>query len=402
MGFTILAAILFLGGTALGFYHYVVTPGPGLIPEEYQETYQGRINILALGIDSGINGKPVNPQATMTGTRSDANYLISFDPETKEVGVLSIPRDTRVYIPDVVFGYEKMAHAHAYGGPALAVKTAEGFLDVPIHYYVRVDFEGFKKAVDALGGVDIDVPQDMYYNDPSQQLLIDLKKGPQHLDGDKALQLVRYRSYDNGDIGRVQVQLLFLKTLANKAKSLSGVLKTPELIRTLGQYIKTDLSTQDILNLASMAPDVSIDDVKMAMVPGIDKNIDDKDGRGELSYWLADREATSKLVEGLIRGISKERNAAITVAIQNGNGIAGSADRLRTFLLDKGFNVSAVGNAKRQDYAETRIVAPSGKRSSQYSVLNSIKDNCPGAKTYTGTVPDGVDVLIIVGKDVTF
>lgn len=397
LGLVIIASVLFLGGATLGFFKFIATPNPGLIPPEDQDTYQGRINVLALGIDTGVNGKLLNPQADITGTRSDVMILVSFDPETKEVGLLSIPRDTRVYIPEKVFSYEKIAHAHAYGGPDLAVKTAEGFLDVPIHYYVRVDFEAFKKAVDALGGVDVDVPQDMYYSDPYQNLLIDLKKGPQLLNGDQALQLVRYRQYNNGDIGRIGVQELFLKALVKKAASLSGVLKIPELIRTLSPYVKTDLSTEDILNLANMALGVKPENVKMAWIPGTDKYIDD--GQGELSYWLADREETNKLVDELVRGISKERNATIAVAIQNGNGVAGSADALATILRDQGFNVVSVGNAGKQDYAETRVVSKVDKKSSQYSVLNSIKDMCPGAKSSTGNAPSDADVLIILGKD---
>jgi LCP family protein required for cell wall assembly len=399
VGLVVFMAVLFLGGVAYGFYHYWKNPSlEGLIPESELDIWPGRINILALGIDSGINGKPVNPQATMTGTRSDTMILVSFDPETKDVGLLFIPRDTRVFIPDG-HGYEKAAHAHAYGGPDLAIRTVEQFLDVPIHHYVRVDFEGFKRVVDALDGVEFDIPQDMYYSDPSQNLLIDLKKGPTVLDGDKALQLVRYRQYENGDIGRVAVQKKFLEALFARAKSLSTVLKIPQLYTALAPYVKTDLTYDDIVNLASLASDVSLESLKIATVPGIDKYIDD--GHGELSYWVADSEQTAKLVDELIRGISRERNASISVAVQEGNGVAGSADALAASLRAEGFNVVSVGKANRQDYQETRIVAPSGKRSSQYLVLTGISASCPGAKSFTGSVPEGADVLIIVGKDFT-
>jgi len=392
------AVVLFLGGAAFGFYrHLATTPAPELIPPEYLETYEGRINILAMGIDTGVNGKLVNPQADRTGTRSDVMILISFDPEIKEVGLINIPRDTRVYISEQVFAYEKIAHAHAYGGPSLAVKTVEDFLNVPIHYYVRVDFEAFKKAVNVLNGIDFDVPQDMKYDDPAQNLYIDLKKGPQTLDGDKALQLVRFREYVDGDISRIAIQQQFLKAVVKKLASMASVLKLPELVQTLSPYIKTDLSPDDILNLAYMAAGVSVDNVKMATLPGSDKWIDD--GQGELSYWVADREATDKTVDELARGISKERNATIAVAIQNGNGVAGAADKLATILRDKGFNVVSVGNSNKQDYEETRIIAPSDKRSSQYLVSNSIRDDCPDAKSVVDGVPNGVDVLIIVGKD---
>ena len=388
--------LLFLAGAAFGFYRYATGPSKTLIPPQYVEVYEGRINILLLGIDAGVNGKLKNPLVDQNGTRSDVVILVSLDPETKEVGALWIPRDTRVYVPDVVFDYEKVTHAHAYGGPALAVKTVEGFLNVPIHHYARIDFEGFRKAVDLLGGVDIDVPHDMDYDDPYQNLHIPLKKGPQHLDGDQALGLVRFRDYRNGDIGRIQVQELFLKALIKKAVSLSGALKIPELIRTMTPYAKTDLATQDILNLANMALAVKPENVRMAIVPGSAQDIND--GGQVLSYWVSDRVGTEELVNEIIRGMSREKNALVRVAIENGNGVSGAADALATVLRAEGFNVVSVGNASKQGYAETRVIAKTEK-AARWSVLRSLKTYCPQAKTYSGNVPTGADVLIIVGRD---
>ena len=391
------AVLLFLAGAAFGLYRFTSQLSPGLVPDEYKPTYEGRINILVLGIDTGVNGTLKNPQADITGTRSDVVMLVSFDPVTKEVGILSIPRDTRVYIPEVVFDYEKVAHAHAYGGPELSVKTVAGFLGVDIHHYVRFDFEAFKKAIDLLGGVDVDVPQDMNYDDPYQNLHIHLKKGMQHLNGEQALGLVRYRyGYEDGDIGRIETQEIFLKALIKKAASLSGAMKIPELIKTMSPYVKTDLSTQDILNLANMAIGVKPEDVRMGIVPGVPQNI--SDGREELSYWVADRTATDELVDDLIRGISKEKNALIKVAVQNGNGVAGAADALAAKLRADGFDVVSVGNASKQDYAETRVVA-SGNSAAMWAVLRCLKDVCSQAKTYEGKVPSGAQVLVIVGKD---
>jgi len=107
IGFVVLAVLLFALGAAAGFYRYLLASGREIIPPEYIETYQGRINILVMGIDAGVSGHTSNPQADLTGTRSDVNMLVSFDPEIKEAGVLAIPRDTRVYIPEEVFRYEK-------------------------------------------------------------------------------------------------------------------------------------------------------------------------------------------------------------------------------------------------------------------------------------------------------
>lgn len=406
LGIVAIALILFSGGLVFGFYRYTAIPSPTLIPAEDQPAYEGRINILVLGIDGGVDGQL--RYKDLTGTRSDVMILASFDPVTKDVGLLSIPRDTRVFIPEAevpgtglvtIDDYQKVAHAHAYGGPELAKATIEQWLGVTIHHYVRFDFEGFKKAVDALGGVDVDVPQDMVYKDPYQNLDINLKKGMQHLNGDQALEMVRFREYFNGDIGRIKTQEIFLAALVKKAASLSGVLKIPELISAVSPYVKTDLNTQDILNLANMALGVKPENVRMGMVPGKDDYIDDADGNGPLSYWIADRQGTIDLVNSLVRGISKEQNATIKVAIENGNGVAGTADALATFLRDEGFNVVSVGNSQKQDYAETRVIAGAAFQSAQWAVIKSVRATCPDAKTFSGKVPSGVDVLVVVGKD---
>lgn len=162
-----------------------------------------------------------------------------------------------------------------------------------IHHHIRFDFEGFKAAVDALGGVDVDVPQDMEYKDEYQDLDINLQKGMQHLNGDQALEMVRFRRYTNGDIGRIETQWIFLKALVKKASGLSGVLKIPDLVNAVSPYVKTDLSMQDILSLANMALGVKPENVRYGTVPGKVENIDDRDRNGSLSYWIADRRKPS-------------------------------------------------------------------------------------------------------------
>ena len=210
-----MALVLFLGGLVFGFYKYATAPSD--LGMELGADLTGRINILVLGVDAGINGQE--------WTRSDVNMVVSIDPITKDAAIMSIPRDTRVFIPGKIAEYSKMGHAHAYGGPNLAIETVERFLDIEIDFYVRVDFEAFKQAVDALGGIDMDIPVSGEYSDPAQNLYIKLEKGPAHLDGQKALELVRYRGYANADIGRIEVQELFLKALIKKAASLANILK---------------------------------------------------------------------------------------------------------------------------------------------------------------------------------
>jgi LCP family protein required for cell wall assembly len=391
LGYFVLALVLFSGGLVFGFYKYATAPSE--FEMELGEDLTGRINVLVLGVDAGVNG-----QKTNEWTRSDVNMVVSVDPVTKDAAIVSIPRDTRVFIPGKIAEYSKMGHAHAYGGPDLAIQTVEQFLDIEIDYYVRVDFEAFKQAVDALGGVDMDIPVSGEYSDPAQNLYIKLEKGPAHLDGQKALELVRFRGYDNADIGRIQVQELFLKALVKKAASLSNVLKIRSLYEELQPYFGTDLTFHEVVKLAEIATGIDPDSVQMAMVPGIDKYL--SENGMEISYWVPDGSETEQMVDNLIKGMSRERNAAVKIAIENGNGISGTADALATILRDLGFQVVSVGNANKQDYEDTRVVAKGSDQVPQALALRSVRRVCPSAKAYNGSsIPEGADVLIIVGKD---
>ena len=158
-----------------------------------------RTNILVLGADKG----EYDPG------RTDTIILVSVDPKAKEVGVLSVPRDTRVMIPGR--GYNRINTAYAFGGPQLAKKTVENWLGIDIDYYVVVDFAGFEHIVDTLGGVEIDVEKRMRYQDRAQGLHIDLHPGRQVLDGRQALNYIRYRADGLGDVSLVDpVQELYV------------------------------------------------------------------------------------------------------------------------------------------------------------------------------------------------
>ena len=149
----------------------------------------GQLNMLILGLDG------LDADAPEQARRSDSLLLASFDPARQNVAVLSIPRDTLVQIPgrDEPEG-DKINHAHAYGGVALARQTAADFLSVPIDFYLTVDDGGFVKMIDSLGGIGIYVEDDMDYEDPYQNLYIHIKRGYQLMDGATAAKYVRFRS----------------------------------------------------------------------------------------------------------------------------------------------------------------------------------------------------------------
>ena len=213
--------------------------------------------------------------------RSDTLFVEMLDPKSNNISLLSIPRDTMVKIPDR--GWDKINHAFAFGGHKLTQQTVEEFLGIQINNYVVVDFKGFKGLVDAIGGIDINVEKDMYYEDPYDNLVIDLQQGRQHLDGAKAIQYVRYRD-EEGDIGRIKRQQHFMAAIYEKITSTEILTKVPGLVKELVTMIKTDIPVTDMIKLAKAMNKTMKDEkgLNMAMVPGEPVYID------EISYWVPD------------------------------------------------------------------------------------------------------------------
>ncbi len=229
-------------------------------------------NIVVLGVDE-------RPSENDVG-RSDTLFVVMFDKDSKSISLLSIPRDTRVRIPG--HGWDKINHAYAYGGRELTQKTVEELLGIRIDNYVMVDFKGFKGLVDAIGGIDINVEKDMYYYDDWDGFKVDLKKGPQHLDGETAIQYVRYRD-EEGDIGRIKRQQHFMMAVYDKITSADMLLHVPGLAKQLSSMIKTNLPVSDMMDIGkALHSMVKEKGLAMATVPGTPQYIDG------ISYWLPD------------------------------------------------------------------------------------------------------------------
>lgn len=271
--------MLFVGFKIADSMFAPVTANP-IVDEEEEATIdtkkKGPINILVIGTDERDN-EPI---------RSDALILASLYLDTKEVKMLSIPRDTRVNIPGRK-NADKINHAYAYGGAELSQETVEQFLGVNIDNYIKTNFQGFASIIDILGGVTYNVEKRMYYPDEG----INLQPGLQKLDGEDALAYVRFRSDGLGDIGRVERQQKFLKALVDNAASINTIWKIPDLIKELSKNVQTDLSTKDILSLATKFSTISISDVESQMVPGTGQTI------GGVSYWIVDKQGLDEILK---------------------------------------------------------------------------------------------------------
>lgn len=263
-------------------------------------TSQNKINIMIMGVDERDDDVG----------RSDTLFVVTVDTNTKQVAMLSVPRDTRVKIPG--HGWDKINHAYPLGGHQLTQKAVEALLGIKMDHYVMINIAGFKKIVDAIGGVDINVEKRMYYIDPydnngknGEGLVIDLRPGLQHMDGETAIQYVRYRD-EEGDIGRVERQQKFLKAVMAEVTSPSVITKIPAIIREVSSVIKSDMSTGEMLNLAKALNDASKKGLKTDMVPGKPAYIN------EVSYWIPDIMALRQHVAQTLGVNMEEKYVAAT------------------------------------------------------------------------------------------
>ena len=268
-----------------------------------QEKIKEVINVAVLGTDED-------------GFRADVNMLVSFNTTTKELHMISVPRDTRVrltddmiqylenedeYVPNRngVYGQCKLTEVHAYAGEGnrctFSVAMLEDLLDVEIDYYVKFDLSAFRKVVDAVGGVDFYVPQDMYWDmTDTGGPLINLKEGMQHLDGNKAEQLVRFRDgYAQKDLKRIEVQQEFITALIEKVCSSQTLLsKLDDMVEVVLDCTESDVTITEALGYVKYVKDLDPAKITSDTVPG--------EGG---SYFDMDEEGTKELIDWRIHGI---------------------------------------------------------------------------------------------------
>lgn len=369
----------------------------------------GRVNILLMGVgDPGHAGE----------TLADTNMVVSINTKTQpyQVAMISLPRDLRVDIPGA--GENKLNYANAYGemqnppdGVGVAKQTIEDTLGIPIHYYIKGDFTGLKQAVDAVGGIDINVKDALidpeYPCDKNENKSCGLKilPGQQHMDGATALKYARCRKGTCGDdFGRAQRQQEVLTAIREKALSgqtLSNPAKITALINAAGNNVKTDLSLSNIQRLQEITKDVNIADI-VNVVFSIKPN----------GFLVSSNTSTDLLPAGgnfddiqnfvahvfELGPVWKEDS---TITILNGTTTAGLSTKFKTSLTKDGvpITVSSVGNATTKDHTTTIIVDyTGGKKPNTAAYLSKLL----GVEVTQPTTPvknPTVDFEITLGSD---
>ena len=252
--------------------------------EEAEKAIPETINGLFIGFDT-------------SGGLTDVLMVGHIDPKENKVQLISIPRDLEIYFDEEPFKTIKennpknrIAHAKInniyslIGWDERALEDVrlivEGITGLEIDYIMTIDTSGLREVVDAVGGVEFDVPQRMYYMDPVQDLQIDLQPGLQHLDGDKAEQLVRYRKYKMGDLQRIQVQQAFIAAMVDQVLGSRDFNQISKLVSKGYKYIDTDFGMVVMLKYAEFFFNLELEHVlspeNMITIPSYGELVDER------------------------------------------------------------------------------------------------------------------------------
>nr|WP_205516799.1 LCP family protein [Paenibacillus sp. SYP-B3998] len=264
-------------------------------PDEHEKKVSTAFNVLVLGIDA--RGEE--------NSRSDVIMVVHVIPSARKANIVSLPRDTKVSINGV--GYTKINHAHLLGeqkggnrgGTAEVLQVVSDFLEVPINYYVKTDFAGFEDFINTIGGVDVDVTQDIRLRMNNIQLL----SGKQHLDGITALGLVRERwALPEGDFGRQSEQSQILKSMIKELLAPEHIVKTVALLPKLKKnMVDTNFEDSDTLSLVRMFKGMKEDDFQYAQIPGHAGYDNDPLVQMKLYYWIPDMVKVRAITEKMLK-----------------------------------------------------------------------------------------------------
>lgn len=342
------------------------------------------------------------------GQRTDVILFCQYNEITKKLNMLQIPRDTKVETER----YDKKINS-AYGskdGIEALSKEVGSITGIEPDKYLVVSFKAFRELIDAIGGVDVNVPFRMYYHDPVQNLTIDLLPGEQHLNGKQAEMYMRFRQnddgtgYKNGDIDRIAAQKEFYSIVADKLLTVKNVFKTHKLLKIFNDNVKMNFTGDDILSYIGEISSFKKENIGIHTLPGEGKYV------GAVSYFVYDEEKTKQIIEEnfsldtqkeLYKTVNPSKNRFIKVEVVNSSSIspeiANVTEIVKKKLENHGFKVvSAYNSEKIRDKSE--IIDHNSKNGSAeilkiYSDVGVFNDENPDSEA---------DVTIYIGNDFTF
>lgn len=374
-----------------------------------------RVTILIMGLDYSDWRKQT--EGWTDASRTDSMILLTVDPLSKTAGMLSIPRDMWVNIP--LYGNYKINQAYYFGelnklpggGPGLAINTVEKFIGVPINYYAQIDFSAFSDFIDTLGGIELDVPNEITVGVMFKSE-VTLQPGKQIVTGEVALAYARARYTEGGDFDRAGRQQQVIMGIRNRILQLNMlptlIAKAPVLYQKLSKGIKTNLTLDQVFELAYLATQINPDNIKKGIIgPNEVSFATSPDGLDILVPFpdrirlIRDQVFTSGGPVGPAavgkdpKALASAENAR--VAVLNGSGVGGIAAKTSSYLKDQGLNITQEGNAAHF-YQDTTIILYSGKPYTAALLATMMK--VPNGRILNQYSPDATaDIAIMVGQD---
>ena len=378
--------IIFIASITIGFFSKIKN---NCSIEAITPNKNDVVNILVLGLDIG----DADNQGNESIKRTDTMLLISYNPSNKNTTIVSIPRDTLINENGSRY---KINAAYPMGGDSKVVSVVEELLPVNINYLVKIDYEAFRGIIDAIGGVEMDIEQDMFYDDDGQNLHINFKKGTTVLlDGEKAEEFFRWRKNNDGtglatgDLGRIENQHKFINKVIDKLKSPTTIFKANKILNCIAENIDTNMPGSAMIKYGLK---IMSSETKITTLQGEPEMI------GGLSYVVVDENKNLELYEALKGGEPIEQSVekpSIKILVENGTNRTGLAGRAKGILEKDGFSSVEVGNG---DLRKKSIIMAKDK-----SYFELIKETLGDMKTTT-EIPDdekykGYDVIIILGDN---
>jgi polyisoprenyl-teichoic acid--peptidoglycan teichoic acid transferase len=343
-----------------------------------------RTNVLVMGLDRTVSDQ--NPNIVYSISRTDTLIAASFDPASRSVYFVSVPRDSRVPVPG--HGFDKITNAHAYGGSALTLRTAEDFLGVRFPYYIEITERGLVHLIDAVGGVTVRIDKDLNYDDNWDGLHIHLKKGNRRLGGKAAMEFARFRHDPLGDIGRVGRQQQMMNALVDELRKPRILFRVPRILKVFREDITTNLKPDQLVALAWFGARLPRGALARDTLPG-------RFG-GYAGYWLPDASQDRELIAREFYGIDAAILAGTTIDVINANTSRDAVTDPLARLAALGVRVVRVTVAP--DAAETSVVMHGGDPRVGKIVASALGVD----HLFTAGTGSGSDMTLVLGKDYAF
>jgi LCP family protein required for cell wall assembly len=346
------------------------------------------VTVLVAGVSPEYSGYHQKAPERFRGL-TDTMILVQLNPQQDSLKLLSLPRDTRVNLEG--WGWSKLNSALARVGPEGMVGEVEELTGTTVDGYLLVSLQAARDIVDALGGIDVHVPERMVYNDEAADLHIDLKEGPAHLNGEQAEGFLRFRHDGRGDIGRVQRQQAFFRALVAKLRQPGTILKIPSIARVIDERTRTNLDRRHSGAAAGFL--LSRPRTDTLLLPG------DFGYWGGVSYWVPDEDGIAAMSHAHLKSTigARARDAKeLSIGVVNVGGIKGAAAAVVKRLQEAGFRGASIQDLKGGDPDRTVVLSP-GNLEEARQVAKAL-----GGKPEARVSGEGVlwtDLTVFVGKD---